>query len=225
MFFGHDKQVYYLTESEFTPVGQPIQDELEDTVVNLANVEAVYDTVDKSYILCVPSSGTNTVVAWRFDVQAFLGEKQIVWHRRVRTMNRPTLVKGQDLLFMGAEYTTKQFNRASVASGGYWNSPTLNKEMPQADYTLVEVTVRYLAEAATTLIIEGSGDGGDTWVAGYTASADLTVSGGVQRARQHFSGVTGPDLRFRIRYPSDAKVLLLDTWEAQIIQRGEVESE
>jgi hypothetical protein len=225
MFLGHDRVVYYLSESEFLPIGGPIQEELEKSVGNLDSVEAAYDPASQEYVLSVPgASGSESTQGWVLDVSTFLVRQQIVWYKRVRSYGRVVSIQGTNLYFTGSDYVTRRYDKLTPASGAYWTSPTLNRKKSQAEYTINKVIVRYKAEGDSSLIIHASGDGGVTWEEGYKTSVDVNeTSGQIRRAVQAFD-VTGYDLRFKIMFPSD-EIVTLQSWEAFISERGELGQE
>jgi hypothetical protein len=225
IFLGHDRMVYYLTEGGLTPIGMPIQDELEQSVGVLGVVEGEYDPISKCYTLAVPGpSGSSTKIGWIFNFQRFASGEGLHWQRHTRTLNRLVLIEGKDLYFIGDDNFVRKFDRDSVVDGAYWTSPMLNRENPMGDYTLKEVAVRYMADGATTLEIEGSGDGGETWEEGELPSLDLSATDGkILRVFQTLN-ITGPDLRFKVSLPSDEKVFLV-SWQAKLVDRSELESD
>lgn len=225
MFLGHDKVVYFLSETDFLPIGGPIQEELEQNVGNLGVVEGCYDPASQEYILGVPgASGNDISTAWVFDFAAFQINRTIRWYRRTRSMNRLVAVQSKDLYYSGSDFITRRYDKLSVISGAYWESPTLNRKDPRAEYMLNRVVLKYRADSATTITIQASGDGGLTWTSGFKSA--VTVNETDKEIRRAFQGfeVSGYDLRFRILYPSDATVLLYD-WVATLVERGNIGSE
>lgn len=84
---------------------------------------------------------------------------------------------------------------------GTWESPTLNREGQGFNWTLREITLWYHAEADSVLIVEASGDGGDTW----RESLNLNVIRSIQEVRQINAvfNTTGDDLRYRLIMAQD----------------------
>ena len=223
MFLGHDKQVYYLTEQGPTPVSQFIQEELESSIGDLGVVEGTYDATTQNYILAVPGlAGSNTAITWLFDFGRMIAEQVLVWQRRTEVMNR-LAIAGSKVTFAGADGIVRQFDTANPC-GGYWVSPMLNRGNREADYSIVQVILRYQAEAATTLVVEASNDGGVTWTAGNKATLTLTATTKEgKRAVQGFQ-LGGYDLRFRITFPTDEIVTIL-SWRADLVERGDLGAE
>jgi len=224
-FLGHDRMVYYLTEGGIQPVGADIQDELEHSVGDLSAVEGTFDPVSKNYILAVPGdSGSSTKIGWMLNFQRLTSGENARWQRHTRTMNLLTVVGDDKIVFTTDDNYVKAFDRTTVIDGAYWTSPMLNRANPMGDYTLSEVAVRYASEGATSLTVQGSGDGGETWEDGEQTSLSLVETDGkVVRVFQSLN-VTGPDLRFRVGLPSDYKVILYG-WQAKLIDRSELESD
>lgn len=75
MFFGSDKEVYYLTEAGHTSVGHPISEAFKNfTLDQLGGIEAVYDPVDQEYILSVDPTATEFIPEIEFpDVEEDFG--------------------------------------------------------------------------------------------------------------------------------------------------------
>lgn len=224
IFLGHDRQVYFLNESGPQAISQDIQEELEQTIGDLSVVEGVYDPSSQNFILAVPSSsGSNTAVSWILDFGKLQAIQVSTWHRRVEVMNRLAIVESKNLVFAGADSIVREYNTSAVC-GGYWISPMLNRGEREAEFDLATVTLRYEAEAATTILIEGSGDGGVTWVTGRKATVNLAATTkGIKRAVQSFE-VSGYDTRFRLTFPTDQKVVIR-SWKADLVRRGDSRSE
>ena len=224
MFLGNDRQVYFLSDTGLQPLSQSIQDELEATVGDLEVVEGEYDPSSQNFFLAVPDlSGSNTAVGWIFDFGRWRATGEVIWFRRTEVMNRMAIVESNNLIFAGADRIIREFNLAGFA-GGYWISPMLNRADREAEFDLAKVILRYEASAATSIVIEGSGDGGVTWVAGRDTTVSLTpTTSELNRATQSFE-VSGRDTRFRITFPTDAKVIVR-SWQAELVQRSEFRSE
>lgn len=224
LFLGHDRQVYFLNEGGPQPLSQFIQEELEQTIGDLSVVEGEYDPSSQNFILAVPGlSGSNTAVAWILDFGRLQSEGVAVWFRRAEVMNRLAIVEGRNLTFAGADNIVREYDTSAVC-GGYWVSPMLNRNERETEFDLATVMIRYEAEAATTILIEGSGDGGVTWVKGRKTSVDLAATTNqLRRALQSFE-VSGYDTRFRLIYPTDQKVVI-KSWRANLVRRGDSRSE
>lgn len=218
LFLGHDRQVYFLSESGPTPVGDPIQEELENIVSAPLTVEGSYDPTYRDYTLAVPNANQ----AWIFDFGRWQESRgqEIKWFRNTRQITRPTIIQGQ--AFYHADGTNNVYQLGSQPTDeAYVTSPTLNQENRQAEYSLSRVVVRYEAEAATELQIRASGDGGQSWEDAINDDPDLaSTTGNLRRAMAAFN-VTGYDLRFRVDFPSDTEVQLVD-WRAEIIERDQL---
>lgn len=207
MFLGHNRAVYQLTEEGPQEIGQAIQEELSEVIQDPSSVVGVYDPQEQHYIL---SSNNHT---WTFDLRTG------VWFRQENVFDLLSIVAGSDLIVVSGETTVQQLDRDSVEDNAYWVSPTLNQGDAQAEYSLIRLVLRYEAEDDTSLIVQASGDGGETWTPGFIEEVVLNkTSGDIRRAVQGFN-VTGYDLRFRILFPSDAKVKL-HRWRAELLQRG-----
>ena len=225
IFLGHDKQVYYLTESGPIPLSTFIQEELEATIGDLSVVEGEYDPTTQEYILAVPGlSGSNTAVVWRLDFGRLASQQVTVWQKRTEVMNRLSIIAGRDIIFVGSDGVVRQFDKTTPCTNAFWVSPMLNREKRGAEYTLSKVTLKYEAEAATTIVIEASDDGGSTWSTGFKSTVDLAATTGeIRRAIQGFN-ITGYDLRFRITYPTGV-IVDIHNWRADLVARGDLGSE
>ena len=224
-FFGTDYEVYYLTESGPRAIGAEIRDELMTLIglnpSQLVYVNGVYDPVEHNYILSVPSgnAGTSTEVSFIFDMEEFLKTGVTKWHRRPLSMDALAVINGVDIYFSAPDRFVRKLDRDSLIAGGYWGSPMLNQGDRFADFTLTRVGVKYEADGDTELVIQGSGNGGETIEEGFKGTVPLfQTQSQVRRAFQGFN-ITGPDLRFRISYPSDYKVLLRG-WTAELVKRS-----
>ena len=224
IFLGHDRQVYFLNESGPQALSQFIQEELEQTIGDLGIVEGAYDPDSQNFILAVPGpSGSNTVTSWILDFGRLQSESVSTWFRRAEVMNRLAIVEGRNLVFAGADNIVREYNTDAVC-GGYWISPMLNRDERETEFDLSTVTIRYEAEANTTILIEGSGDGGKTWVVGRKPTVDLiATTNELRRAIQSFE-VSGYDTRFRLTFPTDQKVVI-KSWRADLVVRGGSRSE
>ncbi|KKK75221.1 hypothetical protein LCGC14_2875900 [marine sediment metagenome] len=100
-------------------------------------------------------------------------------------------------------------------------SPVLNRENREAEYSIVQVILRYQAAAATTLVVEASNDGGVTWTAGNKTT--LTLAATTKEGRRAVQGfqLGGYDLRFRITFPTDELVTIL-SWRADLLELGDL---
>lgn len=210
LFFGNDYMVYLLTESGEVPVGEDIQEELIRIVSDLSLVEGVFDPVTQRYLLTVPDGGAAARIGWWFDFDVFTRTQQKVWHRSTQEqMSRPALIRGRTVIFAGPDFDAYQLDEGAVAQNAYWVSPTLNREEDrQADYAIPRVALRYEAEEDTTLDVDASGDGGESWTEGKKAPVTVPATEGkVGRIFQNWQPqVIGADLRIRLTYPTDAKV-------------------
>jgi hypothetical protein len=231
LFLGYDHMVYYLTEGGALPVGQVIQDELRLNLgSNLDIIEGMYDPFAGTFTLAVPSkSGTSTSIGWILDFTRLKEHNEVVWQRHTRQIDRIVSVGGSDVYYATSDGDVSKINRDSLVSGSFWISPTLNRKSQFSEYTLSRVSVHYRSkDGATTIVIEGSGDGGVTFSAGNSASAVITqtTGGELQRVRMAFDNtrITGPDLRFKVIFPSAQKVVITG-WEVEMIQRGNLEEE
>ena len=138
-------------------------------------------------------------------------------------MNRLAIGEGRNIEFAGADNIVREYNTDAVC-GGYWISPMLNRDERETGFDLSTVTIRYEAEANTTILIEGSGDGGKTWVAGRKPTVDLmATTNELRRAIQSFE-VSGYDTRFRLTFPTDQKVVV-KSWRVDLVVRGGSRSE
>lgn len=161
---------------------------------------------------------------WEINLKEYQKTGTPIWYRNIVYMSCPAFVQGRDVVYVGASKETYKINKDGIVSGGYWISPTLNREDPKAEYTLKKVNLKYKSAGATTITIEGSGDGGVTWVNGnHTTVALASSSIYLRRAVQHLN-VTGPDVRFRLTFPSNYLVEIFH-WDVEMLQRGNLKSE
>lgn len=224
IFLGSDRQAYYLTDSGPVPISEFIQDELAKTIGDLGVVEGVYDQSSQNYLMAVPGlAGSNTAVTWIFDFARFLATQETIWFKRVEVMNRLAFVAGTDLIFAGSDNNVREYDKTAYC-GGQWISPMLNRMDTEKEFDLATVTIRYEALAATTIVIEGSGDGGNTWVAGRKATVSLAATNGEERRAVQSFEVSGYDTRFRITYPTDTLVTI-KKWQVDLVERGDDRSE
>jgi hypothetical protein len=224
IFLGHDRQVYFLNEGGPQAVSQYIQGELEKTIGDLSIVEGEYDPNSQNFILAVPGlSGSNTTISWILDFGRLQAERVSTWFRRAEVMNRLAIVEGRNLVFAGADNIVREYDTDAVC-GGYWISPMLNRDDRETEFDLATITLRYEADGNTTILIEGSGDGGKTWVVGRKPVVDLiATTNELRRAIQSFE-VSGYDTRFRLTFPTDQKVVV-KSWRADLVVRGGSRSE
>lgn len=165
---------------------------------------------------------------WEFDVREFIRGAQTVWHKTDRYVSCPAFVQGRDIVYVGASRETFKINKDGIYSGAYWISPTLNRDNPKAEYTLKSLTLHYRCiSGATTLTVEGSGNGGGSWTNGNHTTLTIAQTSVINRAVQHWDetrGITGRDVRFRISFPSDDIVEIFD-WEPELIEGGDLGAE
>lgn len=159
---------------------------------------------------------------WQFDVGKMKLQQGMIWHRHTRTMYRPTIIRGRELMYVGDFNQVKLIDKVdSIASEAKWQSPQLNRGDRQAEYSLTRVLLRYECAADTHLTLWGTGDGGETWPDPFKVTVDLTQTvGRVRRAIQTMY-TTGTDVRFCINFPDDALVLIRG-WSAEIMKRGRI---
>lgn len=100
---------------------------------------------------------------------------------------------------------------------GIWESASLNRTGQGFLWTLREITLYYLAENDSMIIVEASGDGGDTWPGDVNLNVDRSLTE-IKQINAHFI-VTGHDLRFRIQYAQDEVVKIVG-YEAAMQRRG-----
>lgn len=158
---------------------------------------------------------------YSINIERLITRQEQVWHRNTRIMTRPALVRGTDIIYMDESEFTQLIDLDILDADGYWTSPTLNKGNRKAEYTITRVVIRYESAVSSSIVIEASGDGGETWESGFTTPVLLRPTGGkILRAVQGFN-VTGMDVRFRVELPSDALVRLHE-WSAEVILRDQV---
>ncbi len=90
MYLGFDQQVYFLTESGTTGVGDPIHMDLVRSLTSKQDlVDSAYDSVFHEYILGIPENGSSIITrVWYFDVRAYLSEQRLVWRTRSLSVQR-----------------------------------------------------------------------------------------------------------------------------------------
>ena len=159
---------------------------------------------------------------WEIDLEEFVNTGKPVWHKMDQYMSCPEFIQGRDLIYVGADRITYKINKDGIAIGAYWTSPTLNRGNTKAIYTLKDVTLHYRClSGASTLTVQGSGDGGGTWVTGNHATLTIAQTTSLRRAVQHWdgtTGVTGRDVRIKISFPIDDIVEIFD-WEPTLIEQ------
>lgn len=163
---------------------------------------------------------------WEFDLREFQNKGAIVWHRSNRYVSCPAFVNGRDTVYVGTSRVTYKINKDGFDATPYWISPCLAREEnnPEAEYTIRRAVIRYMSGAAANLTVEGSGDGGQTWVAGNFTNVVLAITtSSLNRAMQAFN-VTGRDPRIRITYPSNTLVELF-SMRVELIRRGNLKYE
>lgn len=112
-------------------------------------------------------------------------------------------------------------NAFDSASQGLWVSQTLNREDATALVSIIEVLVRYAAVDASAVTVGLSGDGGVTWEE-RTVSLPATTEKRVGWALASFgSGVTGPDMRLRLKLVENEDFVILGLIP-RAVERGKV---
>lgn len=103
-----------------------------------------------------------------------------------------------------------------------WESSSINRE--HVGNSLIQVSFKYSAENNTSVDVQGSSDGGATWVSADNAPIVITQTSGSKTAWAHafFDEVTGLDLRFRIRFNTDVLVNIY-SYTARVVDRGAME--
>lgn len=100
-----------------------------------------------------------------------------------------------------------------------WESPSLNRGDPSYLWTLTGVDLLYAAEEDTTVQVEASPDGGET----YLNLREVELSGGT--AEEHIQHVqlrvTGDDIRVRVTFNTNFVVNLL-AYRPWLKRRGRV---
>lgn len=150
---------------------------------------------------------------WMFNLGRLQSDGKQVWHRHSRILYRPTVVNGTDIIFAGTfdpllgdtvENTVMKFDRkGSVASGAYWILPSLNQgEYAGYELTASRVFVFYEAAGVGAFGIDASPNGGLSWQSNYLPTASVINTNGQVRRAQQALGVTGFDVRIRIRFPT-----------------------
>lgn len=139
------------------------------------------------------------------------GESELPGQRFVLFADRVNQVQKMDESIKTADGTTFE---------GKWVSPALTRGNPLKLWTLLEVQIWYIAEVDTTILVEGSPNGGDTW----TISREVSLVGGSDelRTKHIYINVTGDDLRVRFRFNNDPLVKILGWSPNKLVQRGDV---
>lgn len=156
---------------------------------------------------------------WVFDFEKHRLAGVPIWHKHMRAFNRPYIIRGKELIFVGDSHQVHEQDRDLTTEGAFRVSPMLNNP-EHGSSTMSRVILRYEASADTQLEIHASGDGGRTWPNSFRFFIPLTRSlGRLQRAIQSMN-VTGTDLRFRIRYPEE--LIYIRRWTVEILPRGTI---
>lgn len=232
MFVGLDRMVYYLTQNGPQAVGEKIHPDLVEGSEG-GSWWATFDARTLTYYL----SRTNVTRMRTYKLDfARMTQGETIWHRLPDERDLVCWAEGEfttwggygAILFsrtdtnFGLDLSAYGYEESDGVSSGYWVSPCLNREQRQAVYELVEVVIRYEnPDSPADIIIEGSGDGGETWVAAYKSANTLaTTAGEIART---FTGlnVSGQDLRFRVTFNGAVQGRLRD-WRASIIDRGDL---
>lgn len=117
----------------------------------------------------------------------------------------------------------KQDESEKLADGApfspVWVSPSLNRGEPSFLWTIMELQLIYTAEDDTSITVEASGNGGDTWV----NFREVDLFGGTSEVRSVNVrlNATGDDVRVRVTFNTDNLVNLLG-YRPRLIQRGDV---
>jgi hypothetical protein len=114
------------------------------------------------------------------------------------------------LLFVDTTNQVQVFDESEklgdgVAFDGHWTTATLNRgEKAYEEFTLIAFRLYYSAEDDTTVTLNVSGDGGNTW----SETKQLSISGTqneIRRAAKGFN-TTGYDLRVQIVFDTEVLV-------------------
>lgn len=112
------------------------------------------------------------------------------------------------------ENTRLEFDRNFMA---HWVSPSLSPG--NEDTTLRTLGFQYSAEKDTFFEVDVSGDGGNNWP--ETRRYDVTATDKqIRRIRLAFN-VTGYDLRFRIKFPTE-DVIKIYSYYPSLVKRGRI---
>lgn len=128
------------------------------------------------------------------------------------------------LLFADTSHRIHRIDESAVQKDGvsftaYWESGALNGEEAGKIFTLEQLYLFYTARSVTTLVVKGSGDGGETWSVSDTVSLLATT----ERVRTAVAGlgVTGDDLRFRLEFTTDVLVNVFG-YRPVLVDRGDL---
>lgn len=117
----------------------------------------------------------------------------------------------------------KQDESVKTADGqsfeGEWVSPSLNRGDPSYLWTIIECQLFYTAEANTTITVEASGDGGETWF----NTREVLLDGGTDELRSVNVplNITGDDVRVRVLFDTNVLVKILG-YRPRLVRRGDV---
>jgi len=122
------------------------------------------------------------------------------WNNRVRQIDESRLDRAGDTVL------------------AYWDSPSLNGEGEDREFTLTRLLLAYSASANSEVVVRASGDGGVTWH--DAISFDIVESDvGLKRIARGFN-VSGFDIRFRVIFPQD-EVVIVHEYSARLLPRSE----
>lgn len=160
---------------------------------------------------------------WIFSLGRMKAQEGLRWHRHTRFMYRPAIINGRNLMYASTYNQVRQVDKvSSVAQDACWSSPSLTGRLNlsrQHEHSLTRVILRYESAADSEISLWGTGDGGVTWPDAFKTTVEITRTlGRIKRGIQTMY-VTGTDLRFCIRLPTDSLVRVRG-WSAEIIQRG-----
>lgn len=145
-------------------------------------------------------------------------------------MTEPFLPSGVDrlparrfILWADWNHRVRQIDESRLDRAGetilaHWDSPSLNGEGEDREFTLTRILLAYSASSTSEIALRASGDGGVTW---YEAISFSIVSSGrgLKRVAVGFN-VSGFDLRFRVIFPED-EVVIVHEYSARLLPRSE----
>lgn len=109
-----------------------------------------------------------------------------------------------------------------------WVSPPLWNTARAPDSriaTLEAVVLEYVSEAASTMEVDGSADGGENWITPMEAVQipvpTVLHHQGVEVVSVEYAGLKGHDLRFRICF-TEPEIIIVKGFVARIIVAGDV---
>jgi len=242
MFLGHDNvYLYNPSFAEPIPVGTPVAERILDVldITKTARISSAYVPTTQEYYLFIPQSGdTWAKRAFVFNLERFRTEKDLVWTERVFVDEISCALGGQSA-GLGATFAVKEQKLLMGDSVGDTfdsdSSDTTNDgtaftaEFQSPQYTagqnnlqLVRLNISYVSTATTSVTIDYSENGGNSWTTNSATSLPSSTGAVREASLWANSGVFGRNIMFRLKC-TGAQAIRLVGYRVGFLQRGPIQ--